>query len=151
MEIRKINNDIDASECDKLLSKLVCEEKEFNENINESFVVNNYFKNLYCKEYNAIFVAIIDEKIVGYIYIKITTSEQGPELEHEAMIDGLYVEKEYRNNEVATKLVKIAREWAISKDVKYISLNVLNSNEAAKNLYYKEGFKEFASILKQKL
>lgn len=150
MIIKQVENDEEAKECDKLLTKLIHSEKAYNENINRKYIVKDYFKNLYNKKNNALFIAI-DEKIIGYLYVKINTSDNGPEVDHEALIDGLFVEENYRNKKVATKLIERGKEWAKSTEAKYISLNVLSNNEVAKHLYYKEGFKEFSVILKQKL
>lgn len=150
MIIKQVDNNYEASECDKLLTTLIATEKEFNENIKNHFVVKDYFKNLYNKNNSAIFIAI-EEKIIGYIYVKIITSLDGPQLFHEAIIDGLFVIPEYRNQSVATKLIEESKKWCIRKGVKYICLEVLTNNEVAKQLYYKEGFKNFSEVLKQKL
>lgn len=151
MIIKKLDNDIEAIQCDNLLTKLVHSEKEFNNNIDTNFVVKDYFKNLYTKNNNAIFVAKEDDKVIGYIYIKAITSDDGPELNNVALIDGLYVLEEYRNQKIATKLISEAKSWAKEKDILYVTLNVLCDNLVARKLYYKEGFEEYSMTLRQEL
>ena len=59
-------------------------------------------------------------------------------------IDNLYVEKEYRNKKIATKLMSYLVSLAISNKVVNITLEVRLSNEIARNLYKKFGFREVA-------
>lgn len=151
MIIKKVENEKEANVCDLFLSKLIRSEKEFNDNIKIDFTVCDYFKNLYDKKNNAIFIAIEEDKIVGYIYVKMITSEKSPEVNHEAMIDGLFVEESYRKQGIATMLMKEAQIWSFKAGAKYISLNVLYQNENAKQLYYREGFQDFSVTLKKEL
>lgn len=151
MKIKKVETDLEADRCDELLTKLIEDEKEYNHNIKSNFIVKEYFKTLYNNKNNVIFIALEDSKIVGYIYVKLNIPDKGPELEIEAFIDGLFVEKEYRNRKIATNLIIEAKKWAISKKAKYISLNVLSQNDVARNLYYKLGLEDFSVLLKQQI
>lgn len=143
--VKKID---EAKKCDELLTKLIQSEKRFNDNINKNYIVNNWFEKVYNEKNNIIFIAKDNNKIVGYIYCKIDSIEDGPTSNLEALIDGLYVEKEYRNQGIATKLINFAINWAKEKNVKNIYLNVLEKNKDAINLYYKKGFKNFERKLK---
>lgn len=148
MIIKEVDKVEEAIECDKLLTKLINNEKKYNKNIKDNYIVNNYFENLYTKNNNILYIALEENKIIGYIYVRIITSDNGPEIEHESLIDGLYVLEEYRNNGVATSLIEKAKKWSISKGVKYISLNALCKNDNALSLYKKEGFNDFSLNLK---
>ena len=138
----------EAIKCNKLLTKLIHSESKYNENINKDYIIENWFENLYDNEYNKIFVAKDSENIVGYAYCKITWVENGPAKELEAVLDGIYVEESYRNQGIATKLLNVAKEWAINKNVKYLTINVLEKNEVALKLYYKSGFNDFEKCLR---
>ena len=61
--IEKINNKDDAVKCNKLLEKLIQSERQFNENINSEYKVNNWFENFYSEDNNVIFIARDYEKI----------------------------------------------------------------------------------------
>ena len=151
MIIKKVDNLEEANYCDKLLSLLIQDEKKYNENIKDDYVVNDWYQNLYDKKNNALFIALDNNNIVGYIYVKIITSDNGPEKEYEASISGLYVLKDHRRKGIAILLIKEAKRWCLEKDVKYINLSVLSKNEVAINLYYKENFNEHIKKLRCKL
>ena len=65
------------------------------------------------------------------------------------LIDGLYVEEEYRKNGIATKLIENA--LTIVKDVDFIDINVMAHNKDAINLYKKFGFNEFKISLRNRI
>lgn len=151
MNIEQVNNNSDAVKCNDFLEKLIQSEKQYNENIKPEFKVENWFENFYNEKNNAIFVAKEDEKIIGYIYIKITTSNDGPMINEEALIDGLYVDSGYRGKGVAKALISKAEEWAKRNDVQYVYINVLEENTTALNLYKKLDFNNFELKLKKKI
>ena len=151
MMIKKVNSVEEANYCDYLLSLLIQDEMKYNENIKDNYVVKNWYNNLYYKSNNALFISIDNKKIVGYIYVKITTSDNSPEKECEALIDGLYVTFEYRRRGIATSLINEAKRWCLEHCVKYLKLNVLSKNTSAVMLYQKENFNEFSETLIYKL
>ena len=57
----------------------------------------------------------------------------------------LAVDQKYKRKGVATSLIKESVNWAISKDVYFIYLQVEKKNTPAVNLYKKLGFKEWYS------
>lgn len=151
MEIEKVTTIEDAKKCNELLTKLIKSEKKYNNNINEKYEVTEWFEKVYNEKYNTIYVAKIENKIVGYIYCKINSIDNGPTLKREGLIDGLYVEEEYRKQGIATKLMEAAKEWAKKMEIKYVFLNVLEENKNAMNLYLKNEFKNFERKLKLEL
>ena len=149
--IKKVETKEEALECNKLLTMLIREEKEYDSNTNDSFAVNNWFENLYFKDDYTLFIDIEDNKIVGYIYAKIRELDFTSVKNEEVLIDGLYVLEEYRNRKIATNLINKVKEWSISKKIDTISLNVMYKNEIAKKLYIKLGFECFSLTLKCKI
>ena len=90
-----------ANICDSLLTKLIQDERQYNSSIDKNFIVKDYFKNV-IKNKDNILLCYEDEKIIkGYIYLKLITSDNM----RGYLIDGLYVEEDYRNNGIATKLI----------------------------------------------
>lgn len=151
MEFVRVNNVMDAKFCDQLLSKLIQSERQFNRNIRENYVVSGWFEKVFNEENNVIFVAKFDGVIVGYVYCKIISSDNGPTVEHEALIDGLFVEENFRKQGIASALLKKAKEWARTMNVKYLFLNVLDKNKDAMRLYYKNDFEDFEKKLRLEL
>ena len=60
----------------------------------------------------------------------------------EGHITNIAVHPEFRENGIGSRLLKKLIEISREKGIKKITLEVRKSNTAAKNLYYKYGFKE---------
>ena len=151
MVIKKVSSIEEAKECDKLLSLLIQDEKKYNENIKEDYKLDNWYPNLIGKGNNQLFIAVCNNEIVGYVYVKIITSSDSPEIYTEASISGTYVKENFRRQGIATKLINEAKKWCVNKGVSYLKLNVLEGNSTALNLYKKLGFNDFSRILRVKL
>lgn len=79
---------------------------------------------------------IIDEKRVGYLEYSII---------YERMeIDNFEVAEQFRRQKIGTKLMSYLISIAIEKHLVNITLEVRVSNEIARNLYRKFGFREVA-------
>ena len=153
MIIEKVNNKEDAIKCDELLTKLINDERKYNTNIKEDYRVKEYFENEYKEKNNILLVAKEDNdnKIVGYVFCKITMPDNGPNINCVAFLNGLYVEESYRKQGIATKLIEECKNLAIEMGVKIFELNVLTENVDALNLYQKIGFSEFQKKMKLEL
>lgn len=151
MIIKKVSSIEEAKECDKLLTLLIQDEKKYNENTKDDYIVDNWYPNLIDKDNNQLFIAVYNNEIVGYAYVKIITSSDSPEIYTEASISGIYVKENYRRQGIATKLINEAKKWCINKGVSYLKLNVLEGNRIALNLYKKLGFNDFSRVLRNKL
>ena len=152
MIIKRVDNKEDAIECDKLLTKLVNNERNYDRNISKDYVVNGYFENIYANENNCLFI-VKDENntTIGYAFCKIITSDNGPYINHIALVDGLYVNEEYRNQGIATKLIEECKTWAINTGARILEINVMTGNINAINLYEKIGFKELEKKMRLEL
>ncbi|RKY04844.1 ribosomal-protein-alanine N-acetyltransferase [Candidatus Poribacteria bacterium] len=80
-----------------------------------------------------LFVAKIGDEVVGYVDIWIT--------EEEGHITNLAVSPRHRRKGIGSMLLKHALDYARSKGVKKVWLEVRRSNLAAQRLYAKFGFK----------
>lgn len=141
--IIQIIDELDCNQCDILLTKLIQDEKQYDDTISNNFVVKNYFKNIVKLKDNILLGYKKDNKIVGYLYLK--------PIENHYLIDGLYVEKEYRNQSIATSLIKEAEKILKQKGIKYVDINVLNNNKLAKDIYESLEFKVFKIELRKEL
>lgn len=152
MIIKKVDNINDAIECDKLVTKLVNSESKYDTNMKSDYVVKNYFEKIYNNDNSIIFIAKDDDNtVIGYAFCKITTSDEGPYINHVALIDGLYVNEEYRHRGIATKLIEECKTWAKQAGAGIIELNVSSGNMNAISLYEKIGFKDFERKLRLSL
>lgn len=79
---------------------------------------------------------VIDHKVVGYLrYLLIYDRME---------IDQFYVEEDYRKQHIGSKLMAYLISLAIDYHVINITLEVRKSNEIARSLYRKYGFREVA-------
>lgn len=123
----------DANKCDKLLNKLVLDERKYDNSISEDAKILNYFKYMIRQKYNFLLGYYIDNNIVGYTFIKGIDKET-------ALLDGLYVEEEYRNKGIATELITTAFEICKNNKIKFLDVNVMYQNKEAQSFYNKLGF-----------
>lgn len=94
-----------------------------------------------------------DNKIIGLCLIKIIQIEE-TKLIHSRksiLIENLGVVKEYRNREVATKLLDEVDKIAKQKNINHIQLQVWGFNERAIKLYKKNKYKNRTQILQKKI
>lgn len=144
MEIREVKSIEEARECDKLLTELIRDEVTYNKNIDPTFVVNNYFENLYMKDNNLLLIAVDNDNIYGYIFVR-EVKEEG--FKKAMLIDGLYVNEEYRNQGIASKLIEESLKWIKEQGALAIKIKVMSDNIKAVSLYQKFGFTELSKEL----
>ena len=98
----------------------------------------------------AIFVAEQDNKLVGYLEIEIKSRPPIFSINKQVYISDVYVDKEHRGQKIGQKLMEKAFEWAKEKDVKVITLEVDEENDAIK-FYEKNGFRTFTKEMIKKV
>ena len=129
--IIKVNSIDDCKICDNFLTLLIQDERKYDTTIDEKFVVKDYFINMINNQ-NILLLYKNENKPIGYIFAKKTDDKY--------LIDGLYIDINYRNKGIATKLIKaIIKEIYSLGDYK-IFINVLKKNKVAVNLYKNIGF-----------
>lgn len=145
--IKRVLNEAEANYCDKLLTKLIREESLYDNVIFIDFIVNDYFKNVIKNKNNILLVYEENGIIEGYIYLKAIKDEE----QIGYLIDGLYVEEEYRNQKIATKLLEYSLSILSEKKISFIDINVLSKNTIAKKLYKKIGFEEYKIQMRKRI
>ena len=130
----------DVSEIDSMLTDLIQDErKKYDNNINENYVVKNFYEQFLENENMCIFVAKENQIILGYVYGFI--QDNGILLNKTiAQLDALFVKEEYRGNGIAKSLILEFNNWAKEKGVTYVELSVCKDNANAIGLYESEGF-----------
>lgn len=135
-KIKQVTNVVDADRCDELLTKLIQDERQYNDTIDENYIVTNHFNKMLNDENIIILAYYINKIIVGYILIRRTDNNT-------CLLDGLYVEKEYRNKGIGKSLLTEAILRIKNMNIKYIDINVMYNNIIAKHIYEKLGFVEY--------
>ena len=96
-------------------------------------------------------VAVLDEKIVGYINGYIFEKSNVYYLEPVAYLDCLCVDKSVRRQGIGKRLIDEFTSIVKEKGAKYIKLNAFENNIPAVNLYKKEGYEEYSVYYMKKL
>ena len=143
--IIRVSDEERANICDNLLTKLIQDEKKYDNSIDENFVVKDYFKNVIKNKDNILLCCEEDAIIKGYIYLKPVNNDS----QKGYLIDGLYVEEKYRNKGIAKKLIEEALNIIKDANIDFIDINVLADNGVAIKLYKLFGFNEFKISLRK--
>lgn len=142
----RIVKDIEtANICDCLLKKLIQDEKKYNIFINENIEINEYFKNIIIDNNNYLLCYEDDENVVGYVFFKYIIKDERKGY----LIDGIYVDIEYRNKGIAKSLINEGLKIIENKEIDFIDINVMYENEIAKKIYKSLGFNEFNMTMRK--
>lgn len=145
MKVRRANKG-DAKILNSFLTKLICDEKKYDVNINDECIVTSLYEELILDDNNCILIAENENDIIGYLYGYLVDIGDAY-LNSKAWIEAMFVECKYRNAGVGSLLIDSFKAWSKSKNVKYIELKVCNGNKNAIYLYDKKGFKNIKSIM----
>ena len=129
--IIKVNSIDDCKICDNFLTLLIQDERKYDTTIDENFVVKDYFINMINNQ-NILLLYKNENKPIGYIF--------GKKIDDKYLIDGLYIDINFRNKGIATKLIKVIIKEIYSLGDYKIFINVLKKNKVAVNLYKNIGF-----------
>ena len=129
--IIKVNSIDDCKICDNFLTLLIQDERKYDTTIDEKFVVKDYFINMINNQ-NILLLYKSENKPIGYIFAK--------KIDDKYLIDGLYIDINFRNKGIATKLIKVIIKEIYSLGDYEIFINVLKENKVAVNLYKNIGF-----------
>lgn len=142
--IKEVKNVEDANKCDELLTKLILDERKYNDLIDDNIVIKNHFSKMLDDEDVILLAYYLDKLIVGYILIRKIN-------ENLCLLDGLYVLEEYRNQKIANSLLNEAIARCKKLNVKYIDINVMEKNELAKCIYKKLDFTKYEVKLRKNI
>ena len=129
--IIKVNSIDDCKICDNFLTLLIQDERKYDNTIDEKFIVKDYFINMINNQ-NILLLYKNENKPIGYIFAK--------KIDDKYLIDGLYIDINFRNKGIATKLIKVIIKEIYSLGDYEIFINVLKENKVAVNLYKNIGF-----------
>ena len=145
MNLIRANKD-NVKYANELLTKLIHDEKKYDNNINEECIIDSYYESVIDKDNHYLYFAMEDNQIVGYIY-GFMQDYGNVYINKVAQLDAIFVEENYRNKGIAKALINSFRDWANNKGIKHIELKVCNGNKDAINLYHRSGFKDTKTIM----
>lgn len=141
VEILRVNSKEMALEANNYLTKLIHDEKKYDENINEECIVNSLYENFYMNDDVCILLAKYEGKYIGYLFGTIMDIGDAY-IKPQAKLEAMFIDEEYRGNKIGKRLIDEFKLWAKEKGVRYIELTVCNNNISAINLYKISGFKD---------
>lgn len=140
----------DTKIVNEFLTRLIKDEKQYDENINEKCTVFSLYENLILNENNCILVAESNNNLVGYLYGYMQDTGDAY-LFPIAQLEAMFVDETIRKQGVGNALIKEFKKWATNKKAKYIELKVCNDNKSAIALYTNNGFTNVKSIMSVEL
>lgn len=140
IEIRKaIEEDIDVLL--RFEKGIINAERPFDNTLREGEI--HYYDLLELIKANSakVLVAITNKEIIGSGYAKILPAKPYQKYAEYAYLGFMYVKPTFRGQGINQKILHGLMEWAKSKNVTEVRLEVYENNTIAKNSYLKAGFK----------
>ncbi len=154
VKIKKATMD-DSDELFKLKLEAKKHERQLNKELKPIHEVKSHYREYLEKdidnEHRAVFIAIIDNEIVGMIIGRIYRSLRVVGYERRATMGNLYVKEKCRRKGVAKKLINGLTKWCKSKKAKTITLSVYSENKVVQEIYKRAGFKETFVTMHKKI
>lgn len=114
----------------------------------KKYYINLYKKYIYSKK-KKLLVVENENKLIGFGSALIMKKEPiSPDKEY-GHIREIYIDKKFRRQGIAKKILDVFYKWLKGKNIKYIDLKVICANELGRNAWTKCGFKDYA-IIKRK-
>ncbi len=108
------------------------------EQLKESNIVD-YFSRWLNDENGKTFIALAEDRIVGYITVYVREQATFWKVKKVGDISGLMVHKNYRRRGIASQLLARARDFFAERAVRYFTLFTAVGNEAAIAFYVRNG------------
>lgn len=124
-------------------------ERLFAPNLKKDPITYYNIKNLIERESAYLVVAVVNNKIIGSGYALIETSKPYIKPNKYAYLGFMYVLPEYRGKGVNGQLIDHLLDWAKSRGLTEIQLDVYAENKSALSAYKKKGFAP--NLLKMRL
>lgn len=151
MKIIKVVDKSLADKCDDLLTDLIKDERKYDKNINENFVVRDWYSTTIDNKHRVTFAAILEGEAIGFIHGFVKEEAGNCVNDTVVMLDAMYVKTNNRNQGVGTVLIGELKKWSKDVGAKYIDLTVLVDNCSAVELYRKHGFAALKSYMRYEL
>ncbi|MGV0924012.1 N-acetyltransferase family protein [Empedobacter tilapiae] len=138
----RIATENDIPELKRMMIKLLQHHQEFNTlyqiDLTYKHDIDDFFKGILQQQNINVFVDEIENQLAGYIICSKHLRPKYFEIKSKGRIDSLYVDSNYRNQNIASKLVEEAINFL--NDQAYIELEFTAENQSAKGFWLKNGF-----------
>lgn len=111
----------------------------------------DYFKNSITKDKKLALIAVVQNKIVGYLIGDIIKAEKHRNIQKLASLDDMFVLVKYRSKGVGSNLCKQFLRWVKSKNIKRVGVVASVQNKKAILFYKKCGFFEHDIVMEKDL
>lgn len=110
-----------------------------------------YYQDRISEEDGCVLVAIVDNKIVGYLCGRLTKAEDYRNLPLVAELENTFVLEEFRSNGIGKRLYDEFINWCKTKNVGKIRIEASIQNELVIKFYRNNNFKDYSLILERDL
>lgn len=128
---------------------IVDAERPFDESLKEGEIHYYDLIELIRSERSELLVAVANNEIVGSGYVKILEAKPFQKYKEYAYLGFMYVKPSFRGQGINRKILVELMEWAKSRGLTEVKLDVYDQNIIAKDAYLKAGFKPH--LLKMRL
>lgn len=142
----------DLKEIQELSLKLFEKEyKEYDSSLDLDWTLGKtgtkFFKNRITKEDGCVLIAIVENKVVGYLCGWLKKAESYRKLPTIAELENTFVLVDFRSKGAGGKLYREFVKWFKSKGVGKIKVEASAQNELGIKFYRKNNFKDYSLIL----
>jgi len=127
------------------------EHKEFDSLLNLDWTFGKtgtkYYQDRISKDDGCVFVAIVDNQIVGYLCGGLTKAEDYRILPIVAELENTFVLDEFRSKGIGKQLYNKFIDWCKTKNVGKIRVEASAQNELAIKFYRNNNFKDYTLVL----
>ncbi len=131
------------------------EQREYDKTLNLQWTFGKagtaYYKKHITAEDCSVFIALVDNKIVGYLCGGIIKDHSYRKSPRAAELDNMFVLDKYRSQGVGTALHKAFVAWCKTMNVKMLRVVTSAKNAGAINFYHKKGFKDYSLVLESNI
>jgi ribosomal protein S18 acetylase RimI-like enzyme len=133
---------------DNFLQLLVKAERPFDETLLDGKIIYYDLKELIESDDAALLVLEKEGTLVGCGYAQIQKAKSYLIYKEFALLGFMYILPEYRGMGLNQQLIAELKNWALSKGIKEVRLEVYEENTGAIKAYEKAGFKKLLSTMR---
>ncbi len=102
-------------------------------------------------EHRAVFLATLDDEMVGMIVGRIYRALKVVGYERRGSVSNLFVRDEFRQRGYGKQLVEALTDWFRSREVSGLTLSIYRENTVAREMYQRAGFEDQLISMYKKL
>jgi len=121
---------------------IITAERPYDETLKTGQITYYDIKSLIETNETEVIVAVIGEEVVGSAYATIKDAKPYLKHSHYAYLGFMYVNPEHRGKGINKKIIEELKNWALSRNISELRLDVYNDNHSAIKAYEKAGFEK---------